>query len=250
MEISPKFKELPVYQKIRYVAELIAIVGGLIILILNYWQMSLLNESNRIARNIYESTFSLEVGLKLVQYSDNMPISMKFQIENIGTNPFEISANSAPRYILANSEEVKFGEEIEVNLYEEKESKSKPVNFSELNNKIFLNPKGKAIFAVKVYFKIENFLKANDTFLYRPEFSSFVLIPLHLIGLGHLSGDKFISIALLRDRENDLRIDSEVKEGQIDKLIHEKDGIFYMLNKRYLIGPNDLLNYKDNVPLF
>jgi hypothetical protein len=58
---GPKWRSLHFYQQVKYVAEILAICGGLFLLGLNVYQVRLLYQSVEINRQLYNSTFPLEV---------------------------------------------------------------------------------------------------------------------------------------------------------------------------------------------
>lgn len=66
-ELPHKWKSLRLHQKIKYIAELIAICGGLIVLFLMVRQ-------NAINYEMLKSTFPLEIESALIDYADRKPL--------------------------------------------------------------------------------------------------------------------------------------------------------------------------------
>jgi len=82
-ESSPKWRSLHFYQQVKYVAEIVAIFGGLFLLGLNVYQVRLLSQSVEINRQLYNSSFPLEVQSNLVDYVDGKPLVIRLKVTNV-----------------------------------------------------------------------------------------------------------------------------------------------------------------------
>jgi hypothetical protein len=83
IENSPSWKDLHFHQKLRYVFEIVAICGGLFLLGVNIYQLRLLSQSNEINRQMFNSTFPLEIQSDLVDFVDENPLVIRLRLTSI-----------------------------------------------------------------------------------------------------------------------------------------------------------------------
>src|SRR3989304_3247772 len=97
-ENSPGWSNLRFYQKVKYFLEIVAICGGLFLLWINYNQLTLLSQSNEINRQMFSSTFPLEIQSNLVGFVDENPPVIKLRLTNIVSRRIEL-LTWTPRFV-------------------------------------------------------------------------------------------------------------------------------------------------------
>ena len=105
-ELPTKWQRLPVHQKIKYIAELMAIFGGLSLLVFNAFQLKFLAQQNTINYEILKSTFPLEIESALIDYTDGEPLVLKVRLANVVNQTLYLQT-LIPKFVLSGSNEIR-----------------------------------------------------------------------------------------------------------------------------------------------
>ncbi|MHB8880406.1 MAG: hypothetical protein ACYC69_02730 [Thermodesulfovibrionales bacterium] len=213
MEKQPKWKDLHLHQKVKYIAEIAAIAGGLILLSLTFRQVRLLTEQNSIALTTLKATFPLSVELKMLNYKDSSPIVIRMNIKNLGRDKVRVGDIVVPTIIQEGSFKVESAiTTVKTNLYK----KEKPKDDSQVGRQEIILGEGESgTLEVSADLKIEPHYQKDDLFKDKPVYTSFIILPVHLSGIDTSDGRnarKTILISMSRSKDKSLKVYSELMD--------------------------------------
>lgn len=221
MQNKSLWKELPLHQKIKYIAEIVAICVGIFLVGLTTYQLKLIREANKINLLHFKSSFLLDIDSKIINYADTLPLVLRLNISNIGKESFELYPG-LPKLFLPNSEMIEDGFKIiNSSLYKQNKNASTP--FDKLNP-IILNIKENCIMEIIINNDIVVNARTNETL--RP---TYIILPLTLIGKQY-NENKTLLIRLARDKNKSLIMSSEILKSNDETLL------FTMQIERAMLG--------------
>ena len=208
-DLPAKWKSLPTYQKIKYIAEIIAILGGLVLISVNVFQLRLLSESNSINRALIRSTFPLEIESGVIEYSDKQPIVLKIKLTNIVNQRFSIQP-WLPEMVPSGSKATKSDlKEITTKIYRTKSKTPVVTSPYENERKVTLKPSESCILEMSIELDIPSAYAEKDIFKYKPENAAFIIIPMTLFGVEQQSS-RTLLVSLSRDKKKSLIVSSDI----------------------------------------
>lgn len=194
MTITPdRWHDLPFYKKLKYVAELVAIFGGLCLLGVNAYQIVLLRQSNATNYEMFKSTFPLEVEAVLTESSDKNPIDIKIRLTNVVGQMFDVQA-SLPEYISSSSHEFSLSPEIRARIYKGKTASEN----SSWYDKVILRPSESCTLELTANMKIRS--SYRSVIKHMPAEASFIIVPIVLRG-AERNTQRTLLVSLGRDTE-------------------------------------------------
>lgn len=206
-----KWKELPLHSKLKYSAEIIAVIGGLILLGLNAYQLKLLQESNAINRDIFNSTFPLDIETEIIGHQDKDPIIIKLRIKNVAKERINLETG-IPRLVSRSSHKVESGiGTIETAFF----NQNGPVDNQGIVSGTILNPLKSCVLEIKAKNEVD---KKDSAFIYKPQDESFIILPLDLRMLERTSY-RTILISLSRNEDNVLSVSSKELRISDEKML-------------------------------
>ncbi|MEK6765425.1 MAG: hypothetical protein AABY49_04245 [Planctomycetota bacterium] len=205
------WKELPLHQKIKYIAEIVAICVGIFLVGLNTYQLKLIREANKINLLYFKSSFLLDIDSKIINYEDTLPLILRLNISNIGKESFTLYS-WLPKLFLPNSEMFEDGSKI-INSSLNKQNKNTSTPFGNIRNGIILNIKENCIMEITINNDIVVNSKTNDTL--RP---TYIIFPITLKGKQY-EENKTLIIRLARDKNKSLIMSSDLFESNDEKLL-------------------------------
>ena len=204
---NSSWHSLPLYQRIKYVFELVAICGGILLLAVNAYQVRLLFESNKISQNMLSLTFPPpEIEISLLEFKDNKPLNMRFKVTNLTNRSVEFHT-LLPQIVAFGSKELKTDLSlIRIGLSKEGRSPSESFLFNGLD-KITLKSGEGCLMEVSADLSVTNSLTNRGLSPSRPLQTAFIAIPVTIHSLGQTS-KRTILISLARDKNGSLTIAS------------------------------------------
>lgn len=235
MQNKSLWKELPLHQKIKYIAEIVAICVGVFLVGLTTYQLKLIREANKINLLYFKSSFLLDIDSKIINYEDTLPLILKLNISNIGKESIELYSG-LPKLFPPNSEMFEDGSKIiNSSLYKKNENTSTP--FDNRRNNIILNIKEDCIMEITINTDIVVNSKTNDTLRL-----TYIIFPLTLKGKHYVENKKLI-IRLARDKNKSLIMSSDIIEENDEKFLLIK----LQLERGFLDFPEwDALGHKNH----
>lgn len=218
-ELPYKWQSLPVHQKIKYLAELIAICGGLFLLILNAYQLKLMAQQNAINYEILKSTFPIEIESALIDYTDRKPLVLKVKLTNV-VNQTVYLQTLIPKFVLSNSDEIKSGlSEIETKIYKQNSTNIISSPYAE-EQKVILKPYESCILELTINLKTNDAYHDKHMSKFNPELASFIIIPIALRG-PEQETSRTLSVSLARDKNKHLLVSSNISRITDNKILLE-----------------------------
>ncbi len=218
-ELPTIWQKLPTHQKIKYIAELIAIFCGVFLLILNSYQLKLLAQQNAINYEILKSTFPLEIDSDLIDYTDGEPIVLRVKIGNIVSQTLYLQI-FIPKYVLSGSNIIKSGlSEIETKIYKQDTTNMYSSPYIK-GNDIVLKPYESCVLELTTSLRTNIYHKKNMV-KYSPELASFIVIPITLRSPEQQTS-RTLLVSLARDENKTLLISSEISRITDDKMLLEE----------------------------
>ncbi len=208
MHNKPAWKELPLHQKIKYIAEILAIGMGIFLVGLTTYQLKLIREANKINLSYFKSSFLLDIESKIIKYEDTLPLVLRLNISNIGKERIKLYS-WVPKLFLPNSEKIE--DEFEtINHSFYKQNKNKVTPFNNEHN-INLNIKEGCIMEIT----INNIIKDESDNILRP---TYIIFPLTLESK-YYNEEKTLIIKLARDKNKSLIMSSEILKSNDENLL-------------------------------
>lgn len=175
-ELPHKWKSLRLHQKIKYIAELIAICGGLIVLFLMVRQ-------NAINYEMLKSTFPLEIESALIDYADRKPLVLKVMLTNVVNHGVYLQTGS-PEFVLSNSDEIRSGpSEIEAKIYKQNSTNITSSSYTEERN-VNLNQSESCVLELTTNLKTNAAYHDKAMFKHNTELASFCNYSYHFTRIG------------------------------------------------------------------
>ena len=222
----PAWKKLPLYLRIKYVAEIIAICGALFLLAVNANQLKLLHEQNIISLAYFKASFPLDIETKLIDYKDGHPLLIRLGITNIVKDKIKIDGMLLPKVALKDSKKMENGFTlIKTALYKKERPQSVPFK---INTELLLNPNENCILEITADIQVESRYKKDDVFKYKPGDAVFIILPIHLKTIEDSAGrstQKIILISLSRMKDKSLIVYPEVLDFTDDDTLFQILGI-------------------------
>jgi hypothetical protein len=217
-ENSPSWKNLGLHQKMKYVLEIVAICGGLVLLGVNVYQVWLLSQSNQINRQIFNSTFPLEIQANLVGFVDENPLVIKLRLTNIVGRRMELHT-LMPRFVRIGSEAIEHTlADITIDLFNEKGASSVSSTHG-LDREIVLQPSESCILKLCSKLDVRGEYSEKAIFKPKPLQTAFIIIPIFILSFGGQSDSKIILLSLSRDNHKSLVVVSNVFRGLDDQTL-------------------------------
>jgi len=206
-EKNPSWKDLHLHQKLKYLFEIVAILGGLTLLWFNYSQLKLLSQSNEINRQMFSSSFPLEIESKVVGFVDENPLLIKLRLTNIVGRRMQLETLTA-EFLRFTSEVI---EEASINIrlnFSKQGSASPPCDMHDLTLKIVLQPSDSCFLELCSKLDIRGEYSEKNIFKPKPLETAFIIVPLYIESYGQYSS-RIILLTVWRDQHKSLVVTSE-----------------------------------------
>lgn len=207
----PTWEKLPLYLRIKYIAEIIAICGGLFLLTVTANQLKLLHEQKMISLAYFKASFPLDIETKLIDYKDGHPLLIRLGITNIVKDKIKLDGMLLPKVVLKESKKMENGLAlIKTSLYKKERPQSESFK---INKELLLNSNENCILEITADIQVEGRYKKDDVFKYKPEDAVFIILPIRLKTIEDSAGrsaQKIILISLSRMKDKSLIVYPEV----------------------------------------
>jgi len=216
---EPKnWKQVPTYQKIKYGAELIAIMGGLLLLVFNAYQLNLLKKQNEIAFQALNASNPLDVSVSLMDYKDENPLVMRFNLRNLGKDPIKVIKPILPKVVKKDSV-TDASERLSALIYMHNKPSSIEIDH---DTELLLMSNESCIFEVSAGMKSDDFTEEKSKV--RFDKSSFIALSFNIKRIGEDSGrisQRVMLIKLFRRIDKSLFVVAEILPNVDDKSLME-----------------------------
>lgn len=215
-ELPTRWQRLPLHQKIKYIAELTVVCGGLLLLILNLYQLKLLAQQNAINYEILKLTFPIEIESTVIDYKDGEPLVLRVRLTNM-TNQTVSLQTLTPKFVLSGSNEIRTSlSEIETKIYKQNNALTMWSPYSK-EGSVTLKPYEGCILGLTASLKTDVY-HDKEMIKYNAEMASFIMIPTVLRDAARETSRTLI-VSLTRDKNRVLLVSCEIKRITDDKLL-------------------------------
>ncbi|MBA4389532.1 MAG: hypothetical protein C0399_01160 [Syntrophus sp. (in: bacteria)] len=216
---SPRWKDLPLHQRVKYLSEIVAICGGLFLLAVNIYQVRLLSESNEVSRQLFSSTFPLEIQTDIVKLVDQNPLLVRLKLTNVVGRRIQLRP-WLPRCVRIGSEvlEPSLGE---TTIRLENQKGESPASSIKGVQKPAVLKSGESCFLeISTKLDVPGQYSPNDLFRHKPEQTAFLVLSLSVESFDQ-SASKIIFLSFSRDKRGTLLADSDVFRDLDDRTLME-----------------------------
>jgi hypothetical protein len=217
IENNPSWKELRFHKKVRYVLEIVAICGGLGLLVVNVIQVRLLSQSNETNRQMFSFTFPIEIQSDLVDFVDKNPLVIRLRLTNTTGRRMQLRT-LIPRFVRVGFKVIEGTPAgITIDIFKQKDVSS-PFTTHDLIQKIVLRPSDSCILKLCSELDVRGEYSGKNIFKPKPLQTAFIIVPVYIESFEQ-STSKVILLSLSRDDNNSLVVTSEVFRGLDDKTL-------------------------------